>query len=241
MAQRRMFSKDITGADAFLEMPISSQLLYFQLGMEADDDGFVGSPKKISRMIGAGDDDLKILLAKRFLLSFESGVVVIKHWKINNYIQSDRYKETRYTDEKKLLDTKSNGSYTECIQSSNKLDTQVRLGKVSKGKSKSSIPCKSVDLLPVKNEVQKILDMFYEFNPGLNFGNITQRVAVEWLLNKMGEEKLIGTINYYKSIMAERYSPKITTPLEMKNKLGDLLNFYNKSLSPTKGGITILK
>lgn len=126
MAQRRMFSLDIVASDAFLEMPTSSRELYFHLGMYADDDGFV-SPKKIMRMIGATEDDLRILLAKRFLIVFENGVVVIKHWKMNNYIQKDRYKETVYTEQKRLLNTKDNGSYTECIQN-------VNTGKVSIGK-----------------------------------------------------------------------------------------------------------
>lgn len=132
MAQRRMFSKDIVCSDAFLEMPISSQLLYFQLGMEADDDGFIGSPKKIARMVNSNDDDLKVLASKRFVLVFPNGIIVIKHWKINNYIQSDRYKETRYLEEKSQLTTKENGSYTECIQNGN--TGKVRLGKVSIGK-----------------------------------------------------------------------------------------------------------
>lgn len=90
-----MFSPDIVDSDAFLDMPTSSQLLYFHLGMRADDDGFV-NPKKIMRMVGANGDDLKVLLTKRFLLPFESGVVVIKHWLIHNLIRKDRYKETMY-------------------------------------------------------------------------------------------------------------------------------------------------
>lgn len=134
MAQRRMFSLDIVDSDAFLEMPDSSQNLYFHLGMRADDDGFISNPKKIARILGASEDDLKILIAKRFVLTFETGVVVIKHWKINNYIQSDRYKPTKYLDEKRLLETKENGSYTDRIQENNTMETQVRLGKVSIGK-----------------------------------------------------------------------------------------------------------
>ena len=94
MAERRMFAKTITNSDSFLEMPLSSQCLYFHLNMNADDDGFVNSPKRIQRMINASDDDFKILIAKSFILTFESGVIVIKHWRLNNYIQKDRYKET---------------------------------------------------------------------------------------------------------------------------------------------------
>ena len=94
MAERRMFAKTIIDSDAFLDMPTTTRLLYYDLSMRADDDGFINSPKKIQRMIGASDDDLKVLIAKKFIIPFESGVVVIKHWKIHNYIQKDRYKPT---------------------------------------------------------------------------------------------------------------------------------------------------
>lgn len=129
MAERRMFAKTIIDSDAFLDMPCSAQALYFHLAMRADDDGFLNNPKKIQRMVGASDDDLKLLLAKRFILAFESGVIVIKHWRIHNYIQRDRYKPTVYTDEKAQLTTKENGAYTLCIQDGYRSDTQVRLGK----------------------------------------------------------------------------------------------------------------
>ncbi|MDD4279935.1 MAG: replisome organizer, partial [Candidatus Sumerlaeales bacterium] len=112
MAQRRMFSKQIIDSDAFLDMGASAQSLYFHLAMRADDDGFVNNPKKIQRMIGAADDDLKILIAKRFVIMFESGVIVIKHWRMHNYIRADRYNETAYIDEKSQLKIKENGSYT---------------------------------------------------------------------------------------------------------------------------------
>ena len=128
MAERRMFAKTIIDSDAFIDMPLSTQALYFHLSMRADDDGFINNPKKIQRMVGASDDDLKILVMKRYLLPFESGVVVVKHWKIHNYIQKDRYKPTVYTEEKAMLEVKENGSYTECIQDVSKLETQVRLG-----------------------------------------------------------------------------------------------------------------
>lgn len=112
MAERRMFAKTIIDSDAFLDMPLSSQSLYFHLSMRADDDGFINNPKKIQRMIGASEDDLKLLIAKRFIIPFESGIVVIKHWKIHNYIRGDRKKETVYPEEMSLLETKSNGAYT---------------------------------------------------------------------------------------------------------------------------------
>lgn len=129
MAERRMFAKTIIDSDAFLDMPLSSQALYFHLSMRADDDGFINNPKKIQRMVGASDDDCKLLIAKRFIIAFESGVIVIKHWKIHNYIQKDRYKPTIYQEEKATLELKENKAYTECIQDVYAVDTQVRLGK----------------------------------------------------------------------------------------------------------------
>lgn len=140
MAERRMFAKTVIDSDAFLDMPLSSQALYFHLAMRADDDGFVNNPKKVQRMIGGSDDDFRLLIAKRFILIFESGVIVIKHWKIHNYIQRDRYKPTVYQAEKAQLQIKGNGSYkeldTKCIQDVSSLETQVRLGKDSIGKDK---------------------------------------------------------------------------------------------------------
>ncbi len=113
MAERRMFAKAIIDSDAFLDMPLSTQALYFHLSMRADDEGFVGNPKKIQRMIGASDDDCRILTSKRFILTFQSGIIVIKHWRIHNYIRGDRAHETTYLEEKSMLTTDKKGSYTE--------------------------------------------------------------------------------------------------------------------------------
>ena len=112
MAERRMFAKTIIDSDAFLDMPHSTQLLYFHLSMRADDEGFLNNPRKISKTIGASEDDMKILLAKKFVLAFESGIIVIKHWKIHNYIRGDRLAETKYTKEKSLLSVSKNGIYS---------------------------------------------------------------------------------------------------------------------------------
>lgn len=141
-----MFSKKIIDSDAFLDMPLSTQALYFHLSMRADDDGFINNPKKISRMLGVNDDDLKLLIAKKFIIPFDNGIVVIKHWKIHNYIQKDRYTETSYKDEKSMLFVDSNKAYTtsesssiihldtECIQNVYNVSPQVRLGKDRLGK-----------------------------------------------------------------------------------------------------------
>lgn len=142
MAERRMFAKTIIDSDAFLDMPLSSQCLYFHLSMRADDDGFINNPRKIQRMVGASDDDLKLLIAKHFILTFESGVVVIKHWRIHNYLRNDRYKETVYLEEKSQLSLKENKSYTfdktqgipSGIPNGYQLDTQVSIGKERIGK-----------------------------------------------------------------------------------------------------------
>ena len=112
MAERRMFAKTIIDSDAFLDMPLTTQALYFHLSMRGDDEGFINNPKKIQRMIGATEDDLKLLVAKNFIIPFESGVVVIKHWKIHNYIRGDRLTETNYKEEREMLIVKDNGAYT---------------------------------------------------------------------------------------------------------------------------------
>lgn len=134
-----MFAKTIIDSDAFIDMPVTARLLYYDLGMRADDDGFVNSPRKIMRIIGASLDDLNILCAKKFIIPFSNGVIVIKHWRINNSIQADRYHETKYAELKAQLVLDENKSYrlledpmyTTCIQDGYKMDTQVRLGKDS--------------------------------------------------------------------------------------------------------------
>ena len=106
-----MFSLKIVDSDLFLDMPLSSQCLYFYLSMRADDDGFVNNPKKIIKIIGANEDDLKILIAKGFVIVFEQGIIVITHWKINNFIRKDRYKPTLYENEVQSLSQTKNGMY----------------------------------------------------------------------------------------------------------------------------------
>jgi len=124
MAERRMFAKTIIDSDIFLDMPQTTQNLYFHLNMRADDEGFVNSPKKIMRMVGSNQNDLEILLAKRYLIAFESGVIVIKHFKLHNTIRKDRMKETLYLEEKSKLREKVNGSYTEVQPDDNQMSTK---------------------------------------------------------------------------------------------------------------------
>ena len=123
MAQKRMFSLSVVDTDQFLEMPISSRLLYYELGMRADDDGFVPNWKKILSFTSLTNDDLKVLIAKKYIIPFDSGVIVIRHWRMNNYLQNDRTKPTIYQDEMEKLSTDSNNVYTldtECIHSIDK-------------------------------------------------------------------------------------------------------------------------
>lgn len=148
MAHKRMFSRDITGSDAFRDMPSSTQNLYFHLGMEADDDGFLGNYKGLMRSVGSTDDDLKILLGKRFIMQFPSGVMVVKHWLINNTVRRDRYSETRYLEEKSALFIKDNKAYTDVatngIPIGNQLATQKRIEEKRKEPAKAVLNSEEV-------------------------------------------------------------------------------------------------
>ena len=157
MAQRRMFSKKITETDKFLEMPLSSQALYFHLSMGADDEGFIDRAKTIQRTIGASDDDMKLLIAKGFLIPFESGVVVIRHWRIHNFIQSDRFQKTIHEKEKNQLEYDSSKTAQlkapdQWIQNGSKMDPQVRLGKDRLDKDKIDIYSRVSDETPTVSE-----------------------------------------------------------------------------------------
>ena len=163
MADKRMFTKKITESDAFLDMPLSAQCLYFHLNMSADDDGFVNAPKKIQRLIGASDDDLKLLIAKSFVLVFETGVLVIKHWRMHNTIRQDRYHPTDYQEEYKQLGLKSNNSYT-WQPNGNQMETENRrLDKTNKEKyiKRKYGSFENVEL--TDEEYQKLKDKFSNY------------------------------------------------------------------------------
>lgn len=168
MAKRRMFSLDIIDTDLFMEMPQSSRLLYYELCMRADDDGFVSSPKKIMKMVGCNEDDFRVLTTKQFIIPFDTGIVVIKHWKIHNYIQKDRYKETIYLDEKSELHQEKNGMYTKCIQDGYTGKDRLELGKVSLELGKDSQDDNNRDIFDF---IEK------------NFGRTLNPVEIEEALN----------------------------------------------------------
>jgi hypothetical protein len=162
MANKRMFSKEIVGSDAFQDMPASSQLLYFHLGMEADDDGFIGNPKKIARSIGVAEDDMKILVAKRFVLLFDSGVLVIKHHRINNNWDKYNCKRTMYLEELSQLYIKENKAYTKDktqgipVQSENSLKTVFRIEENRIDKKRIEYNTNK-ELLKLKSKINKKL------------------------------------------------------------------------------------
>lgn len=224
MAERRMFAKTIIDSDAFLDMPLSSQTLYFHLSMRADDDGFINNPKKIQRMIGASDDDLKLLIAKSFIIPFESGIVVIKHWKIHNYIQADRYKPTVYQEEKTYLETKKNRAYTllspeenqpdtECIHDVYKMETQVSIGKTRLEEIREDSNT-SNELPPPSQPVKQVKHKYGEY------ANV--------LLTDAEMEKLQNEIPNYETYIERLSSYVASKGVKYKSHYATIRNWYRK-------------
>lgn len=223
MANRRMFSLQIVDSDAFVELPVTAQNLYFHLAVRADDDGFIGNVRRIANMIGAGDYEIDSLIDKRFILTFPSGVIVIKHWRIHNYIQNDRYHPTKYTDEKNTLQIKDNLSYTECIQPVSKMETEVRLGKVRLVKKNTGAPKraravkKAPDFNPLGAEVLKAFEEVDAKNK-TSYANKTQRGAADFLLQEHGLDKILKVIALLPKTNQLAYFPTITSPYDLKEK-----------------------
>lgn len=220
MAERRMFTQKIVDSDAFLDMPLSTQALYFHLNMRADDDGFVNNPKKIQRMICASDDDLKLLIAKRFLLAFESGVVVIKHWRMHNLLRKDRYNPTQYQEYMNQLLLKDNGAYTETVEitaipepgnqmattwqpDDNQMATQDSIGKDSIVKDNNIINntmCNSAEPDHAKSPSKKDIDALFEavwrlYPSKKGKGRVSD--AKKKKLYEIGYDELARAINRY--------------------------------------------
>ena len=216
MAERRMFAKTIIDSDAFLDMPPTTQLLYFHLSMRADDDGFVNKPKSVMRMIGATQGDIEMLIIKKFIIPFESGIVVIKHWKIHNYIINDRYTETKYKEEKALLQLDENNSYTTClpsdnqmdtngipsdnqmdtngIPSDNQMDTQDRLGKDRLGKDRLDIHTAKA----VRTDYQHYVDLYNSHCnalPQVKTLNDKRKRLIKRVAREVSEDDLLTALN----------------------------------------------
>lgn len=261
MAERRMFAKTIIDSDLFLDMPSSTQCLYFHLSMRADDDGFINNPKKIQRMVGSSDDDLKLLIAKNFIIPFESGVVVIKHWKIHNYIQKDRYKPTLYQNELEQLEVDKSKNYqiklaenstdTKCIHDVSKVDSQVRLGKDSIGKNSIPIEEKNVNEC-ADNENLSSMSKLYQENIGMANG-----IVAEWLIEiseqididlfKRGleicTERGNTTLGYLKGIIKKWLNNNITTLEQLKSYELQNKKYSTNSISQKQENIqnTVIK
>lgn len=242
MAQRRMFSKKITDTDNFLDMPLSTQALYFHLNMGADDEGFIDKVKTIQRTIGASDDDIKILIAKGFIIPFENGVVVIRHWRIHNYIQADRFQATIHQNEKEQLDydkskVASIKPLEPCIQNVSIVDTQVRLGEdrleIDKGrldknnnhnihgekKSLSEIIKKS-NIKLNERQTQQILEYIALDDMKVNM--------IEYAI-QLTEDAGADSFNYLNKILSSWKDKKLTTLEQVKKETEG----YKKKVSNT--------
>ena len=184
MAERRMFAKSVIDSDLFLDMPPTTQMLYFHLAMRADDDGFINNPRRIQRMIGASDDDMRILIAKQFILTFENGVIVIRHWKLHNYIRKDMYHPTEYQAERQMLSLKNNKSPYELnadagsqdssrtcngyvTDSSRTCNENVSIGKDRKGKDRiGKVRLDTAANTPSSGECQEKVQDLYDGDRG---------------------------------------------------------------------------
>ena len=189
MAEKRMFTQKIIDSDAFLDMPLSTQALYFHLNMRADDDGFINNPKRIQRTIGASDDDLKLLIAKRFLICFETGVIVIKHWRMHNTLRKDRYNPTQYQEEYAMLEVKDNNAYTEkdvattWQPNGNQLATQYSIDKyrlVESSIVENNIP-ESDDSSPAPKPAKPVKHKYGEYQNVLLTDDELQKLQAEYI------------------------------------------------------------
>ena len=224
MAEKRMFTQKIIDSDAFLEMPLSAQALYFHLNMRADDDGFVNNPKKITRYVNASDDDLKLLAVKRFIIAFDTGVIVIKHWRMHNTLKSDRYHPTDYQDEFAMLGIKENKAYTEISgrqtgsnsvpllepernQSGIKAESENRIDKnrLDKTREGSTFSDEKVCCTQVQPDVQRVVDAWNS----LGLQKVTKIVPDtqrgQWLHKRIADYGLDEVLRAVEKVRASRF------------------------------------
>jgi len=224
MAVRRMFSQQIIDSDAFLDMPLTAQALYFHLSMRADDDGFINNPSKIMRVIGGNKNDLDLLLAKNFIIGFETGVVVIKHWLIHNYIRKDRYTPTPYHEEKAQLSVKENDAYTLGQPYDNQVTTsgpprlgKDRLGKVSIGKE-------TIDTHTLDEPIEIIEPKTQKHKYG-EFKNVLLTTEEYDKILEQAGKKYIEALSMYLGSTGKRYKSHYMTILNWMRR--------DKEVSPT--------
>lgn len=237
MANRRMFSKKLIDSDAFLDLPLSAQALYFHLSMRADDDGFIDNASRIQRMIGSNRDDLNILIAKSFVLVFDDpGVIVVKHWRMHNYIQKDRYHETDYKQEKRMLTVDENGAYEfqknvesdEKLQDGYNMDTECipRLGK-----SKVSIELDN-NILPERAGQQQKQEQQKLENDNQTSEQLYQGTREYHMPLKDGADYVVTENDVHEF---ERLYPDLDVATEMRKLYAWLIN--NKQRQKTKRGM----
>ena len=241
MAHKRMFSKDVTASDAFLDMPASTQALYFHLGMEADDDGFIGNPKKVMRVMGVNDDDLKILLGKRFVLTFPSGVLVVKHHRINNNWDKYNCKRTVYLEEFASLNIKENKAYTldksqgVPVQSDNSLKTVFRIEENRRDNTSVAIAPQVIEVSeeekkpktpPKYPHSKEVFSWFPRPEPSWAI-NTTELKHAE-LLYLRGEKKVKSALAYVAKHKDDEFFPKVIKPSDLERKWEDIIAFSDK-------------
>ena len=218
MAQKRMFSLSVVDTDNFLEMPISSRLLYYELGMRADDDGFVANWKKILAFTNLNMDDLRVLVAKKFIIPFESGIIVIRHWRMNNYLQNDRKKETDYQDELNELEISKNGVYSLkenvenkgleeiCIQNGSNVYTQYSIDKnsIDKNSIDKNIYCREIldDVKTIVEFLNEVCKTHYRTNTKSTIKSIKARLNENY------------TIDDFKTVITKKAKEWMGTDME---------------------------
>lgn len=226
MSQKRMFSKQITESDSFLNLSATSQNLYFHLNMNADDDGFVNSPKRVMRNIGASEGDMKLLTQNRFIIPFESGIVVIKHWYIHNYIRSDRYKETVYINEKNMLEIKENKAYTEVGMTVGTPMVCIDKNRVDKSRVDKSSTEKD------SNEVLALIFKTYEEEIGM----VTPILSddIEYYLTELSKEIIIKAIGEASTRNAKNWKYiKAILDRCIKENIRTMADYESKNKKPT--------
>lgn len=212
-AQKRMFDKAIIDTDRFMDLSMSTKALYFLLGMEADDEGFV-SPRKVMRIHGGNDDDVKILAVKNFIIPFESGVVVITDWNKNNWLDSRRTKQTEYQKEKKLLTLSEDKSYLLSSRLATAKPEEYR-GEEKRVEEKSTVAEASSAGVPL------VIEMFSKINPACKnmYGNKTQRKACQDLIDTYSFDEVAKCIqNVLPITNQQEYLPTIMTPVQLRDK-----------------------
>lgn len=245
MAQKRMFSKKITQTDLFLDMPLSAQAFYFHLNLEADDDGFVSNVKTLRRITNASEDDLRLLIAKQFLIAFENGVVVVKDWRIHNYIKKDRYSETIYTNEKDQLVLNEQNQYEFCMQNgaimeptcNHSIDKisldKISIDKISKSEESDVIPY--AEIISYLNEkantnyrtgAQTTKDLIKaRWNEGFrleDFKKVIDNKSDEWMGTEW--EKYLRPKTLFKTNFESYLNQKEKSKFQKRKELGDVIS-----------------